>query len=104
MASRRRRVIWALGPQEALNEALEFIAEESLDGALPVLHAILDLAANLETLSERGRTVPEYDDPGIREIFVYSYRRMYRVDADLVTIIAFIHGARDFERWARQRR
>jgi plasmid stabilization system protein ParE len=68
------------------------------------MHATLDLAASLETLSERGRTVPECDDPGIREIFVYSYRLMYRVEADLVTIIAFLHGARDFERWARQRR
>jgi hypothetical protein len=75
MASRRRRVIWALGAQEALNEALEFNAEESPDGARRVLHATLDLAVSLETLSERGRKVPEYDDPAIREIFVYSYRR-----------------------------
>lgn len=104
MASRRRRVIWAVGAQAALNEALEFIAEESPDGARRVLHATLDLAASLETLSERGRTVPEYDDLGIREIFVYSYRLMYRVEADVVTIIAFLHGARAFERWARQRR
>jgi plasmid stabilization system protein ParE len=102
MASRRRRVVWALRAQEALNEALNFIAEESPDGASRVLHAALDLAASLETLSERGRIVPEYNDPSIREIFVYSYRLMYRVEAEIVTIIAFLHGARDFERWTRQ--
>ncbi len=104
MASRRRRVAWALGAQEALNEALEFIAEESPDGARRVLHATLNLATSLETLSERGRTVPESNDPAIREIFMYSYRLMYRVETDLVTIIAFLHGARDFDRWNRQRR
>ena len=102
MASRHRRVVWAVGAQEALNEALAFIAEESPDGAGRVLRATLDLAASLETLSERGRTVPEYDDPSIRETFVYSYRLMYRVEGVTVTIIAFLHGARDFERWARR--
>ena len=102
MASRRRRVIWALGAQNALAEALEFIAEESPEGARRVLHAALDLAASLETLSERGRTVPECDDPSIREIFVYSYRLMYRVEPETVTIVAFIHGASDFEQWARR--
>ena len=102
MASRRRRVVWALGARQALNEALEFIGEESSDGASRVLHAVSDLATSLETLSERGRTVPEYDEPSIREIFVYSYRLMYRVEADTVTIIAFLHGARDFERWTRK--
>jgi plasmid stabilization system protein ParE len=103
MASRQRRVVWARGAQEALNEALTFIAEESPDGARRVLRAALDLAASLETLSERGRTVPEYGDPSIREIFVYSYRLMYRVEADTVAIIAFLHGTRDFERWSRQK-
>jgi plasmid stabilization system protein ParE len=62
----------------------------------------LDLAASLETLSERGRVVPEYDDASIREIFVYSYRLMYRVEGDTVTIVTFLHGARDFERWIRK--
>ncbi len=102
MASRQRRVVWALGAQEALTEALEFIGENSPDGARRVLHAAMDSAASLETFSKRGRTVPECDDPNIREIFVYSYRLMYRVQADSVTIIAFLHGARDFERWTRQ--
>ena len=103
MASRRRRVAWTLGAQDALSEALEFIAEESPDGAIRVLHATMDLAESLETLSERGRMVPEYDDSSVREIFVYSYRLMYRLEADTVTIIAFLHGARDFERWIRER-
>lgn len=104
MASRRRRVVWANGAQAALDEALEFIAEESPDGSRRVLHAALDLAGSLETLADRGRIVPEYDDPTIRETFVYSYRMMYRVEEESVTILAFLHGARDFERWRRGRR
>jgi toxin ParE1/3/4 len=102
MASRRRRVVWARQAQDALSEALDFIADESPDGARRVLHAALDLVASLETLSERGRVVPEYGDPSIREIFVYSYRLMYRIETETVTVVAFLHGVRDFGQWIRQ--
>lgn len=73
MATRRRPVVWTPSAQAALDGALEYIAQESLEGAQRVLHATLDLATSLETLSERGRIVPELDDPSVREVFVYSY-------------------------------
>jgi toxin ParE1/3/4 len=56
----------------------------------------------LATLSERGRVVPESNDPGIREIFVFRYRLMYRVKDERVVIVAFVHGARDFATWRRE--
>jgi len=104
MASRRRRVVWTAVAREAIQEALEFIAEDSAEGARKVLHAALDLASGLETLGDRGRIVPEIRDPDIREVFVYSYRLLYRVKPGQITILGFLHGARDFERWRRKRR
>ena len=43
-----------------------------------------------------GRTVPELDDPSIREIVARSYRVIYRVDHDnhWVEVVRFWHGAR----------
>lgn len=41
-----------------------------------------------------GRMVPELDDESIREWFAYSYRIIYRVDNETVTIAAVIHGKR----------
>jgi hypothetical protein len=38
--------------------------------------------------------VPEFDDESIREWFAYSYRIIYRVDNETVTIAAVIHGKR----------
>jgi plasmid stabilization system protein ParE len=58
-----------------------------------------DLAASLATLSERGRVVPELGDAGIREVFVFRYRLMYRVEQARVVIVAFVHGAQDFAAW-----
>lgn len=44
-----------------------------------------------------GRIVPELADPTLRERFVYSYRIIYRVQNDIVTIAAVIHGRRMLE-------
>jgi hypothetical protein len=49
----------------------------------------------LAILSERGRVVPEFDDPNVRELFIKSYRMLYNTTKDRVYILGFIHGARD---------
>jgi plasmid stabilization system protein ParE len=98
----RRRVGWTPEAQRTLEEIIEYISQDSLEGARRVLEQALSAAASLETLAERGRVVPERADPSIREIFVYRYRLMYQVTTGSVAILAFIHGARDFERWRRE--
>ena len=98
----RRRVDWTPEARRTLEEVIEFIAGESLEGARSVLRQALEAASSLSTLSERGRVVPELGASEIREIFVHRYRLMYRVTGDAVEILAVIHGARDFERWRRE--
>lgn len=81
---------------------LRDIATDSQDGAIRVLTRTLEAAESLSSLAERGRVVPEVQDPSLRELFVYDYRLLYRVDDDRVVIRAFLHGARDFAKWRRQ--
>ena len=50
-------------------------------------------------LSERGRIVPELEDPSIREVFIGNYRLLYEVAPAEVSILAILHGARDFAKW-----
>lgn len=52
-------------------------------------------ADSLRQFPQRGRLVPEYQDPKVGELFVGSYRLIYEHNDDTVTIIAFVHGARD---------
>jgi hypothetical protein len=42
----------------------------------------------LEALAERGRVVPELDDPGVRELLVGSYRLIYEVGPESVHVLA----------------
>ena len=90
---------WTPEARRTLEEVIEYIDSQSTQGAQTVLEQALGAADSLETLADRGRVVPERADPSIREVFVYQYRLMYRVEGESVQILAFLHGARDFERW-----
>ena len=60
---------------------------------------------SLTNFAERGRMVPEFASPRVRELLVRNHRLVYRVDSDQVTILGFIHGARDLRSlWQRERR
>ena len=51
----------------------------------------------LKDFSELGRKVPELNDINIREIFVYSYRLIYKINEDTVLFVAVVHGKRFLE-------
>ena len=48
----------------------------------------------LEGFPQAGRKVPEFDDENMRELLVYSYRIIYRLQNDEALIVAVIHGKR----------
>ena len=96
MAARVRSVDWAFSAQAALDEVITYISRDSPEAAARVLEQALETGASLATFAERGRIVPESNEPTIREVFVFRYRLMYEVRDDRVIIVAFLHGARDF--------
>jgi plasmid stabilization system protein ParE len=84
-----------------VDDAAAFVAEDSPLAAQRLVEGALEAAASLTTLAQRGRAVPEVDDPAVRELLVGSYRLLYVVDESRVTIVGFLHGARDFAAWRR---
>lgn len=104
MADRQREVIWTFQARAMLDETVGYIAQDSLTAAQQLLIDALDAGASLTTLSERGRTVPELEDPNTRELFVQRYRLIYEVHPTEIHILAFLHGARDFAKWQRETR
>jgi len=99
MAARRWRVVWSKQATALLEEAVAYIARESLQAAQRVLADALDAASSLQTMAERGRMIPEVGTPAIREVFVYRYRLIYEISGSEIEILAFLHGARDFAKW-----
>ena len=100
-----RKVIWSDTAVTDLDAAAEFISMDSPAYAATFVLRLLDAAKSLGDLAERGRVVPEFKDETIREIFIHSYRLIYRVEKKHVSILALIHGRRDFaSAWDEQER
>ncbi len=68
------------------------------------LEKVVQKAQSLSFPTKRGRIVPELQRQDIREVFVSNYRMLYRVAETEVSIVAFLHGARDFSRWIGEKR
>lgn len=95
MAAYKRRVVWTAQAEQMLDEAVSYIAQDSYDAAEQLLILAFKTAASLKTLGERGRIVPEFALPNVRELFVKRYRIIYQVDPREIRVLAFIHCARD---------
>ena len=100
-----RKVMWTESAWKDLEEVADYIAKDSSYYAAAFIRETRDAARTLAYLSERGRVVPEFNDPSIRELFVRSYRLIYQIAEQAVYIIGFIHGARDLTTlWEREGR
>jgi plasmid stabilization system protein ParE len=100
-----RRVKWTEVAWSDLEAVADYIARDSRRYAAAFVREVRDAARSLTCLAERGRRVPEFGMPAVRELFVRKYRLIYRLTEDTVHIVAFIHGARDLAAlWEQERR
>jgi len=100
-----RKIIWTESAWKDLEGVADYIARDSSHYAAAFVREARDAARTLAYLAERGRVVPEFNDPIIRELFVRSYRLIYQVAEQAVYIVGFIHGARDLlALWEREGR
>jgi toxin ParE1/3/4 len=94
----RQSVAWADSAWRDLENAADYISQDSPQYAAALVREMRDASRALADFSGRGRIVPELNDPEIRELILGNYRLIYRTAADTVTILAVIHGARSLEK------
>jgi toxin ParE1/3/4 len=100
-----RRVAWTETAWRDLERVADYIAEDSPGYAAALVRRIRDQARSLEEMAERGRVVPELDQPSVRELVVGSYRLIYEIGEGSVYVLGLIHGARDLTAiWDREAR
>jgi plasmid stabilization system protein ParE len=90
-------VIWSPRAIDDVESIAAYIAGDSEAYAASVVRVILTKARSLAEFPYMGRVVPEFDDENIREVFAYSYRIIYKVAGDEVTIATVVHGSRMLE-------
>ena len=89
------RVVWSQRAFQDLEAIASYIAADSAAYAGNVVKRIVGMSQSLARFPRSGRMVPEFDDEAIRELLVYSYRVIYRIEGGEVTIAAVVHGKRD---------
>jgi toxin ParE1/3/4 len=88
-------VKWTLPARDDLKAIYEYIALDSKFYAKKIVREIISLSSTIPDIPERGRIVPETNQKGIRELFIYSYRLIYQLSTDSISILAVIHGSRN---------
>ena len=87
-----RRVVWSPRALADVEAIASYIAADSPFYASTVVRRIIALTRSLADFPLAGRRVPEFDEQDIRELLVYSYRIIYLVEENQVTIVSVIHG------------
>lgn len=94
------RVAWSRRALSDLEEIADYIAADSPTYAAIVVQKIVNLAKTLRQFPRAGRKVPEFDDENVRELIAYSYRVIYRLQADEIISLPSFTGSdlfNDFE-------
>jgi len=98
--SRNFTVKWTATAEQDLDAIIGFIAEDSFEEAMRILEKIRKKSANLNTLPERGRIVPELKEQGIilyREIVLSPWRMIFRIAGQTVYVLAVFDARRNLE-------
>ncbi len=99
-----RKVIWSAEALSDLESVFTYIVRDSHFYAAAVVREIWDASRSLTQFAQRGRMVPEYGNPHVREIFVRGCRLIYAIDPSHVSILTLIHGKRDLKKFLSENR
>lgn len=90
------KLIWSPAARDDLHDIVVFIARDNPNRAMSFGYELISETDRLQEFPELGRTVPEYQNRGIREIVFRPYRIVYRVDQKLglCEIARIWHSAR----------
>jgi len=88
-------VVWTRPARGDLRQVHDYIAKDSKYYAKKVTIEITEATKKLAEFPMMGRVVPEADDSNIRELFLYSYRIVYKTIGNDVHVLAVVHCKQD---------
>jgi toxin ParE1/3/4 len=88
------RVVWSPKAVEDVDVIASYIGRDSSSYAAAVVRKIIDTTHSLDQFPLSGEIAAECNDPMIREQLAYTYRIIYRIKENTITIAAIIHTKR----------
>ncbi len=88
------RVTWSSKAIEDVDAIAAYIARDSSSYAAAVVRKILDTTRQLQQDPLAGSSIAESADSNLREELAYTYRIIYRIQAETVIVAAIVHSKR----------
>ena len=95
-ATPARSIEWSARALRDLQEIDDFIAADNPVAAEKWVGKLISAAEAAATAPLAGRAVPETERADIREVFVRTYRILYRVLTDRIVILTVFEGSMRF--------
>jgi plasmid stabilization system protein ParE len=87
------RLVWKPVAVDALEKIVRNrLANVGAVAARTVREEIIGRVNQLRDFPERGRRIPEKNDPSLRELIVPPYRIPYRLSGGTVTVLNIVRG------------
>lgn len=90
------RLRWSRRAEADLEAISDYIAADDPAAAARWIEKLLERARKAALLPFAGRVVPEFKMEDLREVFVRTYRIVYRIRPDEVQVITVFEGHRLF--------
>lgn len=91
-----RSVVWTNRALSDLESIGDYIARDNPNAAAHWVRRLLAAAENASAAPLAGRRVPELAREEVREVFLRSYRIVYRIATDHIEVITVFEGHRLF--------
>ena len=88
---------WTETARQDLREIRRFIARDSKKYAARMIARIREAVELMSANPEAGHWLPEVESRHIREIYVASFRIVYRTRSETIQVLTVIHGAQNFD-------
>jgi toxin ParE1/3/4 len=90
------RIVWSDIAEADLDDLYDYIARDVPYYAEQFVDRLIEAVGVLQAHPQLGRRVPEAEDrEDVRELIFQSYRVIYLVETEQVSILTVIHGSRD---------
>lgn len=86
------KVVWSSQAIEDIDAIAVYIARDSPSYAAAIVRKLIAETRQLASSPFAGNTLIEFDDSNIREIWSYSYRVIYRIEGETITIATVVHS------------
>jgi addiction module RelE/StbE family toxin len=89
-----RVVVWTQRAQKDLESIGDFIARDNPSAAASWIERLMQRVVDAAIVPDAGRLVPELGRSDVREVFVRSYRIVYRVEDHRLVVLTVFEGHR----------